>query len=505
VRDQGLTATTTSTSTTTTTTTATVTVTRGRSRARVGLLLLVGVLAVGGPVTVPAPARAAAVVADVDPVLQPAADALRSQFVYRDPAAESRLTDAEVGLLTKAVAGAGTPLWIALLPQSVLSRYDGSAQAVAQALADATGQPGTYAVVVGPSAFAAVSTVGAHPVDELARQAARSGPDPFDVLTAFVELMRTTYGSGAPGPGQATGAGSVFAVLVLVAAGGGALAIVSRRRRRAERKDDTMDAPPGQRDYPAALVPVGHVEPAPRRVRAVLGDETVADTTRAQYVWETSRYPHYYLPLADVRSDLLEPEGTVEQTARGPVELHGLRVGDTHRPAAARVLRTSAIPRLSGTVRLDWAALDAWYEEDEQVYVHARSPYVRVDALPSSRHVRVARDGVLLAETSTPVLLFETGLPTRFYIRRDDVDFSHLETSDTVTACPYKGTTGGYWSARIDGSRLHKDLAWCYELPTREVLPIAGMLAFYNERVDIDVDGVRLDRPRTHFWSGDGD
>src|SRR6516225_6036997 len=127
-------------------------------------------------------------------------------------------------------------------------------------------------------------------------------------------------------------------------------------------------------DYPAMIAPVNHVEPVPRRIRAFLGGEKVLDTTRAFYVWEWPNYPQYYIPLADVRQDLLAPEGHTQQTGRGLVELRGLRVGDLHRPRAARVLAESPIGGLSGTVRFDWAALDAWFEEDEQVFVHPRSP-----------------------------------------------------------------------------------------------------------------------------------
>ena len=128
-------------------------------------------------------------------------------------------------------------------------------------------------------------------------------------------------------------------------------------------------------DYPAAITTVNHVEPVPRRIRAFLGGEKVLDTTRAFYVWEWPNYPQYYIPLADVRQDLLAPEGHTQQTGRGLVELRGLRVGDLHRPRAARVITDSAIEGLKGTVRFEWSALDAWFEEDEQVFVHPRSPY----------------------------------------------------------------------------------------------------------------------------------
>lgn len=251
-------------------------------------------------------------------------------------------------------------------------------------------------------------------------------------------------------------------------------------------------------DYPAAITPVNHVAPVPRRIRAFLGGEKVLDTTRAVYVWEWPNYPQYYIPLADVRQDLLEPERDRQQTDRGVVELRGLRVGPVHRPGAARVLAESPIAALSGTVRFDWAAMDAWFEEDEQVFVHPRSPYTRVDALRSGRPVRVELDGVVLADAGSSVMVFETGLPTRYYLSRTDVDFDRLIVTGTVTACPYKGTTSGYWSVRAGGT-VYPDLAWSYDFPTGQLLPIAGMIAFYNEQVDITLDGQRLDRPQTHF------
>ena len=256
-------------------------------------------------------------------------------------------------------------------------------------------------------------------------------------------------------------------------------------------------------DYPAAITRVNHVEPVPRRIRAFLGGEQVLDTTRALYVWEWPYYPQYYIPLADVRRDLLEAEGHTQQTGRGAAEIHGLRVGPVHRPRAARLLAESPIAGLGGTVRFDWAALDAWFEEDEQVFVHPRNPYVRVDALRSNRPVHVELEGVVLADARSSVMVFETGLPTRYYLSRTEVDFRHLIPSGTVTSCPYKGMTSGYWSIRAGGT-VHEDLAWAYDFPTRQLLPIAGLIAFYNEKVDIFLDGQRLERPQTHFFPGGG-
>lgn len=142
---------------------------------------------------------------------------------------------------------------------------------------------------------------------------------------------------------------------------------------------------------------------------------------------------------------------------------------------------------VAGTVRFEWGAL-RWFEEDEPIYVHPRNPYSRVDALRSRRHVRVECDGVVLADTRSPVLVFETGLPTRYYIDPTDVVFEHLEPSDTQTQCPYKGATSGYWSVRV-GDTVHTDLAWTYHYPLPAVSQIAGLVAFYNEKLDLTVDG----------------
>jgi uncharacterized protein (DUF427 family) len=254
-------------------------------------------------------------------------------------------------------------------------------------------------------------------------------------------------------------------------------------------------------DYPGPLVETNHVEPVPRRVRAVLGGETVVDTTDARYVWEWPGYPQYYIPLSDVRADALVDEGATEETPRGDVALFGLRAGDRQRPGAAKVLHAAKVEGLDDTVRFEWSAFDAWYEEDEQVFVHPRNPYTRVDVLRSTRRLRVESKGVVLAETASPVLLFETGLPTRYYVNRTDVDFSHLVPTDTVTQCPYKGVTTGYWSADVGGA-VHPDVAWTYDYPLREVLPIAGLVAFYNEKVDLFLDGEQLERPHTKFGRG---
>jgi uncharacterized protein (DUF427 family) len=250
--------------------------------------------------------------------------------------------------------------------------------------------------------------------------------------------------------------------------------------------------------FPPSIAKVNQVAPAPRRVRGIVRGKTIFDTVRALYVWEWPHYPQYYLPRADVDMACLVPDADPVATPLGAAQSHMLRVGDVERHAAAKLMGASPVNDLNDTLRFDWPALDAWFEEDEQVFVHPRNPYTRVDALRSRRSVRVERSGVVLAESPAPVTLFETGLPTRYYIDQRDVRFEHLVPSATRTECPYKGRTTGYWSVEING-RTIPDLAWMYAFPTTAVAPIAGLVAFLNERVDLFIDGVPQPRPKTHM------
>ena len=249
-------------------------------------------------------------------------------------------------------------------------------------------------------------------------------------------------------------------------------------------------------DHPQMITPPRHVEPVPRRLRATLGGETVFDTNRALYFWEFPPYPQFYVPLADVREGALVEERAAHASPFGMVSVHGLRAGGVERPHAARVFSDSEIPGISGSVRFEWSALDAWFEEDEEIFVHPRNPYVRVDALRSLRPLRVELDGIVLADAPSCVMVFETGLPTRYYLERTTIDFAALVASETVTRCPYKGTTSGYWSGVADDA-ASRDIAWAYDFPTRELAPIAGRVAFYNEKVDLFLAGEALERPQT--------
>ncbi len=240
--------------------------------------------------------------------------------------------------------------------------------------------------------------------------------------------------------------------------------------------------------YPSPLVEVSHTAPVPRRVRAFVDAVALVDTQRATYVWEHPYYPQFYVPGVDVNRDLIGGDAVLEESDRGPIEVRDLVHGDRVESGAVRHLVTSLVPGLDDTYRFSWSAADAWFEEDERVFVHPRSPYVRVDALRSHRLVRIEKDGVMLAESRSPVAVFETGLPTRWYLDRTDVSWEHLEASDTTSDCPYKGTTSNYWSVRV-GDAVHDDLAWGYDFPTRQLTPITGLVCFYNEKVDVFVDG----------------
>ena len=239
------------------------------------------------------------------------------------------------------------------------------------------------------------------------------------------------------------------------------------------------------------------VETAAKRVRAFLGGEVVADTIRPALVWEVPYYPAYYVPLADVRAELVPDGGTAHSPSRGDARTFTVRAGGREAPGAALRYDASPIAELRDLVRLDWQAMDAWFEEDEEVFTHPRDPYTRVDILPSSRHVRVEAGGVTVAESSSPRLLFETGLPVRYYLPKPHVRLDLLVPSATVTHCPYKGQAE-YWSVQApDGVQV--DVAWSYRTPLPESEKIAGLVAFLNERVDVHVDGVRQERPRTKF------
>ena len=230
--------------------------------------------------------------------------------------------------------------------------------------------------------------------------------------------------------------------------------------------------------------------PSPRRVRVVFNGETLADSRRVMLLRQHGFLPVYYFPREDVRTDLLEPSDHVTDSPyKGRASYWTVRVGDRRAEASAwsYLDPKPGSPDTRGYLSFDFHSMDAWFEEDEQIFVHARDPFHRVDALPSSRRVRVFVDGVVVADSSRPVLLFETSLITRYYLPKADVRMDLLEPSSTYTMCPYKGRAA-YYSARI-GGELHADVAWYYPCPVRDVARIENHLSFWNERFAIELDG----------------
>ncbi len=244
------------------------------------------------------------------------------------------------------------------------------------------------------------------------------------------------------------------------------------------------------------------VEPNHRRVRVFVDGVPIADTIRSLYLFEVGRLPVYYFPRDDVRFDLLEPtERSTHCPYKGDAQYWSIVVGDRRIDNAVwgYPVPLPGTPDLSGYVAFYWNKVDNWFEEDEEVFVHARDPYARVDALRSSRHVEIRINGETIADTTRPVLLFETGLPTRYYLPKVDVRLDLLRPSSTTTACPYKGIAG-YFSVAVPGMPVVVDIAWVYPKPIVQVPTIENHISFFDERVDVFVDGVLQARPTTR-WS----
>jgi uncharacterized protein (DUF427 family) len=267
-------------------------------------------------------------------------------------------------------------------------------------------------------------------------------------------------------------------------------------------------------------LPELRIEPSGKRIRADLAGRTVVDTTRALLVWEPRRVvASWAVPVSDLHAALSSArsdDGTVaEEVGHDLPSISARPVLDPSIPFAMHTAPGSTVdlaidgrtltgagfrpadPALTDYVVLDFAAFDEWWEEDVRNIAHPRDPFHRIDALPSSRNVRVELDGEVLAESDSPVLLFETMLPTRFYLPPGDVRV-RLETTDTKSQCAYKGTAT-YFRVSLAG-RTVEDIAWTYREPLIDATPVAGLVCFFNERVDVIVDGVTEQRPRTP-WS----
>jgi len=244
-----------------------------------------------------------------------------------------------------------------------------------------------------------------------------------------------------------------------------------------------------------------YLEDSPRRVRVVFGGETIADSRSVKLLHETGHLPVYYFPQRDVRMDLLDAtDHTTHCPFKGDASYWSVKVGD--RVAENAVWGypepLESFPPIAGHVAFYWDAMEAWFEEDEEIFVHPRDPYHRVDVLDSSRRVKVSVNGEVVAETRRPKVLFETALPPRYYIPPEDVRTDLLVPTETQTGCPYKGVAS-YWSVEAGGERV-EDLVWGYPGPISAVEKIRDHLCFFDEKVDVEVDGEAQERPQTP-WS----
>lgn len=258
-------------------------------------------------------------------------------------------------------------------------------------------------------------------------------------------------------------------------------------------------------------------EPVDKRIRGVIGSQVIIDTDRALLVWEPKRVvPSYAVPVHELEGLTSSPaEAAADEPASSEVSVPHLGDRPVYDPSVPFAVHTAdgavldlrvagaerraaafrpADDALSQYVIVDFDACDQWFEEDERNLGHPRDPFHRIEIVHSSRSVRVERDGELLAASTRPYLLLEAPLPVRYYLPPEDVSEGVLQPSSTRTLCAYKGQAT-YWSLENEG-----DIAWSYPEPLREAAEVTGRIAFFNERVDLVVNGTRLERPVTP-WS----
>jgi uncharacterized protein (DUF427 family) len=241
-----------------------------------------------------------------------------------------------------------------------------------------------------------------------------------------------------------------------------------------------------------------YLEPTPKRLRVEVGGVTIADSRRAMMLHESGQQPIFYFPPQDVRAEVLkDSDRQTHCPKKGDASYYTIRAGGEEVKDGAWYYPNPlpGAPPIKDLIAFYFNRMGRWLEEGEQIHVHPRDPYHRVDVLATDRHIRISLDGALLAETDRALALFESNLPTRWYLPIEDVR-AELEPSDTITRCPYKGTAS-YYSVQLEGG---KDLVWYYEQPLDEVGRIKGLVCFFNEKVDIELDGELQGRPDSP-WS----
>ncbi len=237
----------------------------------------------------------------------------------------------------------------------------------------------------------------------------------------------------------------------------------------------------------------GSVQRGSTRVRAFSQGELVVDAPAPLHVWEHPYFPQYFFAPQDVEVELVPAGHGPRSKVLGPSEVFDVVLGDRVLARAAQRYAEAPDPAMREAVTLTWSAFDTWLEEDELLHTHARSPYVRIDVLPSSRHVTVVLGGVVVADSTHPVVLAETGLVPRYYLPRVDVRMDLLTPTATTSHCPYKGEAR-YWSVAAGGVEL-TDVVWGYDTPLPESVRLAGLVCFWPEKsaeLELYVDGTRI-------------
>ncbi|MDP9027069.1 MAG: DUF427 domain-containing protein [Actinomycetota bacterium] len=254
------------------------------------------------------------------------------------------------------------------------------------------------------------------------------------------------------------------------------------------------------------------VEPTAKRIRAIAAGQTVVDSRDAMLVWEPKRVvPTYAVPERDIDASVrsvgpndIDGRDFARIPVWDPRVPFGVRLTPGHPVLLERSGSEFAIngfiaadPSLDGYVILDFDGFDTWLEEDDPIISHPHSPFSRIDIRQTSQDVRLSLEGVPIARTTRARILFETGLPPRYYFPREDV-LVELEPSDTVTSCAYKGVAR-YFSPVIPGANT-RDLAWSYENPLIDGEPVRDYLCFFDEKLDLTIDRIERPRPQTP-WS----
>jgi len=249
---------------------------------------------------------------------------------------------------------------------------------------------------------------------------------------------------------------------------------------------------------------VAFTMPSPKRLRVQVGSMTVADTTKALVFYESDHLPVYYFPIGDVREEFLLPsKTTTEDPFKGVATHYSLNTGITLvEDGAWRYLDpVKGCPPISDYMSFTWSKMGHWFEEDEEIFVHARDPFRRVDCLPSSRRVQVMLDGEQVADSRRGIFLFETGHPVRHYLPISDTRLDMFAPSRYISRCPYKGISNYYHVTT--STKRHENLVWYYPEPVHEAERIKGLVCFLHELVDkILVDGVEIPKEATAASDG---